>query len=277
MDQVSGWSLRMASSLLWSHAADMAVLVTGSWMLAPLTVAFRGSAASVISPLALALINAPVMALLVPCAAHWWLALDSATAQASVALVTKYKQIPFWGFLLWCKTPKRCMKAVVFIALSSLAGVIAINQLVRNPMLQPGAASAWVPFVLASPFGFAAAVVILQVQLDRAQFAAIQQSRATRLASSLPAILSLTAAAWTAAALLAVAAAVLTPAPLPSALDCVLAAAASYGVVLCQLASAHLTGIVLAERPNLAQLDHLDQDLVRVEIIVDLRQQHHLA
>ena len=173
------------------------------------------------------------------------------------------RERPAWGVLLYAKTASRCGKIVLYLIIASLSGTLFINGMVRNRALQQLSSGAYVPFLLAAPCGATAALVALYLQLDRAQFASIQQSRAKRLTARIPMIVSLATLAWALGMCATLAVYILTPVRAPRALDCVFAAAAAYIVALCIIASASLTGVVLAERPNLAYLDQADHALVR--------------
>ena len=265
MDCVSGCSIRFASHLLWSQATGAALLSAAVLSALPLRSAFRSDCTSVFDAWVashftlLASLTLPLALL------HWLLAMDSSSAEAAVALVKKYKSFPAWSILLWAKTPARALKGLAYIITASLTGALYIKQFVRSSALQPAAANPAVPLALAWPFGFAASVIALRLQLDQAQFAGIQQSRAQRLITLAPTIASLTLAALLSGACLSAALYLLTPAPLPRALDCILAACAACSFVASVLASAHLTSLVLAERPNLRQLDSVDLEVVRCD------------
>lgn len=208
-----------------------------------------------------------VMAAVVPGCLHWWLALDETTPEGSAWILKGYSRMPAWDLLLWLRTPRRASKVAAFLFCSSVAGVVFVNHSIQSPALQHPTAHPSVSFLVAGPYGLVTAVVILNMRLDKPQFAAIQQSRLTRVANSTWSIIAMSAVAWIVAFAASMLVYLLTPAPLPNFLDGFLACGASFCYTLSLFASSHLTSIVLSERPALPPLDMAEQSLVRISAL----------
>jgi hypothetical protein len=208
-----------------------------------------------------------VVAAVIPGCFHWWLALDETRSKGSAWILRGYKRIPAWDLLMWLSTPRRAVKVAAFLFCSSVAGVVFVNLFIRSPALQQPTSHPAIPFLLAGPFGLITAVVIMSMHLDRPQFAAIQQSRLTRLANSTWPIFCMSAVAWILACVVSMLVYLIAPTPLPNVLDGVLACGASFCYTLSLLSSSHLAGIVLSERPALPPLQASEQSLVRISAL----------
>lgn len=257
------WNLKFASWALWSFGATFAGLLASLLALLPITRPFRSDCALPLRPYTQLLLVPSCLALLAPASVHWWLCLDVTAHAASAQLLKATRRLPAWETVLWCKTPLRTLKAVLYLASAALAATQFVQTVVASPAVRCGGDTAAAPALLLAPFGLFAALCALHMNLDTPAYPSIQQSRFTRLRDRAAPVLAAAALTWLAAAACSLLLYVLTPTHVPPVIDCIAVGVAAFCYVAALLTAAHLSGIVLAERPGTAYISNAPVSEVR--------------